>query len=78
MLGAGVMGGGIAQLFAEKAIPVRMKDITPPALALGVASASKIFAKQKQRKRINQRQYLQKMNFIAPVLDFSGFESVDL
>lgn len=78
VLGAGVMGGGIAQLFAEKSIPVRMKDITSQALALGVTSASKIFAKQKQRKRINQRQYLQKMNYIAPVLDFSGFEGVDI
>jgi len=75
VLGAGVMGGGIAQLFAEKEIPTRMKDLNSKALALGIQSAGKIFLKQVQRKRINKRQYLQKMNFIAPVTDYSGFGS---
>ncbi len=78
VLGAGVMGGGIAQLLAEKDIPTRMKDLNTPALALGVASASRIFKKQVEKKKINRRQYLQKLNLIAPVLDFSGFQSTDL
>ena len=78
VLGAGVMGGGIAQLFADKAIPTRMKDLTSAALQTGMQSASKVFFKQMTRKRINKRQYLQKMNMIAPVLDFSGFRGTDL
>ena len=36
VLGAGVMGGGIAQLAADKGYPARMKDIKPEALALRV------------------------------------------
>lgn len=78
VLGAGVMGGGIAQLFAEKDLPVRMKDLNTQALALGVQAASRIFGKQVKRKRITRRQYLQKLNLIAPVLDFSGFGSCDV
>ncbi len=78
VLGAGVMGGGIAQLLAEKEISVRMKDLTPQALAAGMTAAIRIFDKQLKRKRINQRQKLQKVNHIAPVLDYSGFGSVDL
>jgi 3-hydroxyacyl-CoA dehydrogenase/enoyl-CoA hydratase/3-hydroxybutyryl-CoA epimerase len=78
VLGAGVMGGGIAQLFAEKDISTRMKDLTVPALALGVQAAAKIFSKQVSRKRITKRQYLQKLNHIAPVLDFSGFASAQM
>lgn len=78
VLGAGVMGGGIAQLFAEKSIPVRMKDINTKALALGVQAASKIFAGQVKKRRINRRQFAQKMNLISPVLDFSGFRSADI
>lgn len=78
VLGAGVMGGGIAQLFADQGIPARMKDLNPNALALGVQSASIIFKKQVKRKKLNQRQYLQKMNLISPVLDYSGFHSSDL
>lgn len=77
VLGAGVMGGGIAQLFADKNIATRMKDLTPQALTLGMQSAGAIFKKQVQRKRINRRQYMQKLNLISPVLDFSGFKSTD-
>jgi 3-hydroxyacyl-CoA dehydrogenase/enoyl-CoA hydratase/3-hydroxybutyryl-CoA epimerase len=78
VLGAGVMGGGIAQLFADKDVATRMKDLNTQALATGVQSAAKIFQKQMQRKKINRRQYLQKLNHIAPVLDYSGFRSTDL
>lgn len=78
VLGAGVMGGGIAQLLAEKDIPTRMKDLNTQALALGVQSASAIFQKQVKRKRINRRQYLQKMSLISPLLDFSAFGKLDL
>jgi 3-hydroxyacyl-CoA dehydrogenase/enoyl-CoA hydratase/3-hydroxybutyryl-CoA epimerase len=78
VLGAGVMGGGIAQLYAEKNIPARMKDITTQALALGMQSASSIFKKQVQRRRLNKRQYMQKMTLISPVLDYSGFKTTDV
>ncbi|MBI4924917.1 MAG: enoyl-CoA hydratase/isomerase family protein [Bdellovibrio sp.] len=78
VLGAGVMGGGIAQLFAEKNIPIRMKDINNDALAKGVSQASQIFKKQAQKRRITQREYLQKLNLISPVLDYTAFQSIDL
>jgi 3-hydroxyacyl-CoA dehydrogenase/enoyl-CoA hydratase/3-hydroxybutyryl-CoA epimerase len=78
VLGAGVMGGGIAQLFAEKNIQTRMKDLNTKALATGIQSAAKIFQKQVQRKKITKRQYLQKINMIAPVMDFSGFRATDV
>lgn len=78
VLGAGVMGGGIAQLFAERGLPTRMKDLNAQALAAGLVTASGIFKKQLQRRRINPRQMAQKMNLIAPVTDYSGFKSVDV
>ncbi len=78
VLGAGVMGGGIAQLFADKGLPVRMKDLTPQALATGVQAATKLWQKQVQRKRITPRELQQRLNLIAPVLDFSGFEGANL
>ncbi len=77
VLGAGVMGGGIAQLLADKTIPSRMKDLNSNALAMGMNSAAKIFKSQLKKRRINQREYLQKMNLIAPTTDYSGFHSVD-
>jgi len=78
VLGAGVMGGGIAQLFAEKNVTTRMKDITTQALATGVQSANRIFQKQVARRKITKRQYLQRLNRIAPVLDYAGFHGTDL
>lgn len=77
VLGAGVMGGGIAQLYADKNIPSRMKDINSKALTLGMQAAGKIFKRQLQKRKLNSRQYQQKMNLIAPTLDYSGFQGVE-
>jgi 3-hydroxyacyl-CoA dehydrogenase/enoyl-CoA hydratase/3-hydroxybutyryl-CoA epimerase len=78
VLGAGVMGGGIAQLLADKEIPVRMKDLTNQALTLGIQSATRVFQSALKKKKITKRQYVQKLNHIAPVTDFSGFHSTDV
>ena len=43
VLGAGVMGGGIAQLGADKGLPSRMKDVDPKALAHGFAAAASVW-----------------------------------
>jgi 3-hydroxyacyl-CoA dehydrogenase/enoyl-CoA hydratase/3-hydroxybutyryl-CoA epimerase len=75
VLGAGVMGGGIAQLLADKEIPVRMKDLTAQALTLGIQQATRIFQGALKRKKIDKRQYQQKLNHIAPVTDYSGFKN---
>ncbi len=77
VLGAGVMGGGIAQLFAAKNLAIRMKDLTEPALAAGITAATQIFQKDVKRRKLTTRQFLQNLNKIAPVMDFSGFDQVD-
>lgn len=78
VLGAGVMGGGLAQLFADKEILIRMKDLTSQALAVGIQSASSLFQKQVKKRKMTSRQFLQKLNRVAPVLDYSGFQSIDV
>ncbi|MFN7683891.1 MAG: 3-hydroxyacyl-CoA dehydrogenase NAD-binding domain-containing protein [Oligoflexia bacterium] len=78
VLGAGVMGGGIAQLFADRGTPVRMKDLTEQALTTGVRQATQVWQKQVLKKRLAQREFQQRLNLISPVLDYSGFGSVDL
>ncbi|MCM0606102.1 MAG: enoyl-CoA hydratase/isomerase family protein [Xanthomonadaceae bacterium] len=78
VLGAGVMGGGIAQLFAEKDIDIRMKDLNNQALTLGVESANKIFKKQFKRRRISEREWGQKLSHIVPTVDYKGFQSTEV
>ena len=78
VLGAGVMGGGIAQLLADKGIGVRLKDIAAPALGLGLRHARELFDKAVQRKRMQKRDAEMAMSRIAPTLEYSGFGSLDL
>ena len=42
VLGAGVMGGGIASAFANKDLPVRMKDLNHEAISLGFMQRRRI------------------------------------
>ncbi|MGE0764385.1 MAG: 3-hydroxyacyl-CoA dehydrogenase NAD-binding domain-containing protein [Bdellovibrionales bacterium] len=78
VLGAGTMGGGIAQLAADKGIDVRMKDISNEALALGYKAAADIWQKQMQRRRLTKHEYDRKMAHISGGLDYAGFGQTDL
>ncbi len=78
VLGAGTMGGGIAQLAADKGFFVRMKDINNEALALGFRHASEIFNKALKRKRITKYDLESKMSRISGTLDYSGFKQMDV
>jgi 3-hydroxyacyl-CoA dehydrogenase/enoyl-CoA hydratase/3-hydroxybutyryl-CoA epimerase len=78
VLGAGTMGGGIAQVAADKGIDVRMKDINNEALALGFRHAGEIFSKYLKRRKITDYEYAEKMAHISGTLDYSGFKTVDV
>jgi len=79
VLGAGVMGGGIAQLVAaEASLPVRMKDVRDEALASGMKHAAALFTKQVERRRLAAPEARRQMALIHPTLDYSGFRPVDL
>ncbi|HEX6899593.1 MAG TPA: 3-hydroxyacyl-CoA dehydrogenase NAD-binding domain-containing protein [Thermoanaerobaculia bacterium] len=78
VLGAGVMGGGIAQLIAaEEDLPVRMKDVRDEALASGMQHAAGLFNKQVERRRLTAAEARRKMALLHPTLDYSGFGRVD-
>jgi 3-hydroxyacyl-CoA dehydrogenase / enoyl-CoA hydratase / 3-hydroxybutyryl-CoA epimerase len=79
VLGAGVMGGGIAQLIADKTgLPVRMKDVRDEALASGIQHAAELFSRQVQRRRMTVPESRHKMALLLPTLDYSGFSRADL
>lgn len=78
-LGAGTMGGGIAQLIAnETALPVRLKDVRVEALASGMAHASGLFDRLVRRRRMDAAESRRRMALIQPTLDYSGFGDIDL
>ncbi len=78
VLGAGTMGGGIAQVAADRGVAVRMKDITNEALAIGFRHASEIFTKMMKRKRLTKFDYDAKMSKISGTLDYTGFQQMDV
>ncbi len=78
VLGAGVMGGGIAQLMADKAgLPVRVKDIQPAALSTALQHAAALFEKQIQRRRLQPAEMRRKMALLQPTLEDGGLASSD-
>ncbi|MGE5277319.1 MAG: 3-hydroxyacyl-CoA dehydrogenase NAD-binding domain-containing protein [Acidobacteriota bacterium] len=78
VLGAGIMGGGIAQLVADKGIPARMKDVDAKALAGGFGAAAKIWREAVAKRRLTPREMEGKMALLSGTLDFSGFAQCDV
>jgi 3-hydroxyacyl-CoA dehydrogenase/enoyl-CoA hydratase/3-hydroxybutyryl-CoA epimerase/enoyl-CoA isomerase len=78
VLGAGIMGGGIAYTSAVRGIPVIMKDIARNALDLGLAEARKLVGKQVESGRLKPDKAEAVVASIRPTLDYSGVESVDV
>jgi 3-hydroxyacyl-CoA dehydrogenase/enoyl-CoA hydratase/3-hydroxybutyryl-CoA epimerase len=78
VLGAGVMGGGIAQLLSSNGIETRMKDINYDALVLGLHSADKVYQNALKRRRFKRHDVLKGMLKISPTLDYQGFQKLDM
>ncbi|WP_028302436.1 fatty acid oxidation complex subunit alpha FadB [Oceanospirillum beijerinckii] len=78
VLGAGIMGGGIAYQSAYKGTPIIMKDINEAAIQLGLSEAKKLLAKRVERKRMTPEQMADALNAIRPTLSYGDFGDVDL
>jgi len=78
VLGAGIMGGGIAQLVADCDVPVRLRDVRYDAILRALRTARDVWGESLRRRRISRREVEQKMGFISPTLDERGFSQVDL
>ena len=78
VLGAGIMGGGIAYQSAYKGIPIKMKDIAQEGLDLGLSEANKLLAKRVARGRMTPDQMGAVLNSIDPMLNYDGFDQVDI
>ncbi|MEG3766591.1 fatty acid oxidation complex subunit alpha FadB [Alteromonas sp. 14N.309.X.WAT.G.H12] len=78
VLGAGIMGGGIAYQSASKGLPVVMKDINEEALQLGLNEAAKILNKGMQRGKVDGKKMAATLNAITPTLEYSAMKDCDV
>ncbi len=78
VLGAGIMGGGIAYQTALKGTPIVMKDINSGALDSGMQEAAKLLSKRVDRGRMQVAQMAEVMGRITPTLAYSEVEPADI
>lgn len=77
VIGAGVMGGGIAQLLSDRGVWARLKDINQDAIAKGLKAAYDVYAQAMKRKRAKPNDVAVKMAMISGTVDYSGFADAD-
>lgn len=75
VLGAGIMGGGIAYQSASMGVPVLMKDIKTEQLDLGMGEASKLLNKEVERKKMTTEKMAKVISQITPTLSYSDFSN---
>ncbi|MGH6797889.1 MAG: 3-hydroxyacyl-CoA dehydrogenase NAD-binding domain-containing protein, partial [Roseiarcus sp.] len=78
VLGAGVMGAGIAYQSALSGVPVILKDVSDKALEAGLSEARKLLAKQVEQGRMTAERADAVAGAIAPHLTFVQFNAVDV
>ena len=78
VLGAGIMGGGVAYQSSYRGIPIAMKDIAQAQLDLGMSEASKIMQKRVDRGRMEPKKMAQVLTGITPTLSYENLKDADL
>ncbi|MCM2320157.1 MAG: fatty acid oxidation complex subunit alpha FadB [Pseudomonas sp.] len=78
VLGAGIMGGGIAYQSAVKGTPILLKDIREEAIQLGLDEAAKLLGNRVEKGRLTPAKMAEALNAIRPTLSYGDFAQVDL
>jgi len=79
VLGAGIMGGGIAYQSALTGTPAIMKDIAQEGLDLGMGEASKLLSRLIKKGRMTEEKKAAVLASITPILEYDdSFKKVDV
>ncbi|KAF7240054.1 hypothetical protein EG68_08621 [Paragonimus skrjabini miyazakii] len=78
VLGAGLMGAGIAQVSIQRDIPVVMKDVSSSSLARGEEYIQSNLAGLVKRKRLTQVEANKTFSLLDSTLDVSSLNNVDM
>jgi 3-hydroxyacyl-CoA dehydrogenase / enoyl-CoA hydratase / 3-hydroxybutyryl-CoA epimerase len=78
MIGAGLMGAGIAAVTADAGISLRLRDKDDAALGRGLRQIAGIFDERVKRRRLTPAEREEKMALITATTDWSGFKTCDV
>lgn len=77
VVGAGTMGGEIAQAIASAGIPVVLKDVDQTYVDQGLAKARSVWQAQVDAGKLDASELERKLALITGATDYSGFGDVD-
>lgn len=75
VIGAGVMGSGIAQLLANKKFPVYMKDIKQDFVDKGLKQIKTHFNKKVEKKRLSPQAAQEKINLVKGGVEYTPIQN---
>lgn len=78
VIGSGLMGGGIAMVFANAGIPVTLMDVDDEALARGRSMIEKNYATSVSRGSMSQAQMDEALSRIGTATDYDRLGDVDI
>ncbi|MDH5751277.1 MAG: fatty acid oxidation complex subunit alpha FadB [Deltaproteobacteria bacterium] len=78
VLGAGIMGGGIAYQSSSRGVAMVMKDINHEAIGAGLGEAARLFGKQVQRGRLTPEEAAGGLTRIQGVLSYGDLRFADV
>lgn len=77
VLGAGFMGAGIAQVLAQKGVPIVLKDRDLASVGRGYAFSQQQFKERVKRRRMTEAEAKQAMGRILPTADYDDLKRAD-
>jgi 3-hydroxyacyl-CoA dehydrogenase / enoyl-CoA hydratase / 3-hydroxybutyryl-CoA epimerase len=78
VVGAGFMGAAIAEVGAVAGVPVRLRDLSPEAVARGLATVRKLVDEGVSRRRFDAREGSEITRRVSGSTDYAGFSRTDL
>ena len=79
VVGAGVMGGGIAWALSNAGLPVAMKDVAAEPLQRGIGAAAGVYRRLVARGRLTEAEAAARQRLIVSTTSYGAeFASVDL
>ncbi|HVM62582.1 MAG TPA: 3-hydroxyacyl-CoA dehydrogenase NAD-binding domain-containing protein [Verrucomicrobiae bacterium] len=78
VLGAGVMGAGIAQWCSARGLTVRLKDIKPEFVAAGIKRIADAYRDGVKRRKMSELDAQHGLARVHPTTEYTGFGDCDL
>jgi 3-hydroxyacyl-CoA dehydrogenase len=78
IVGAGTMGGGLAQVISFSGLPVVLKDVDQKMLDKGMETVRRIYQSRVDKGKMSAGEMESKLALVEPTLTYDGFSDVDI